>query len=65
MTKVELISDPQIYFDYLASDSIDVLDVNLISDDVVELHYNMITALLNQMQRRTLLLLRLQQHMQD
>ena len=39
MTKVELISDPQIYFDYLASDSIDVLDVNLISDDVVELHY--------------------------
>ena len=39
MTKVELISDPQIHFDYLASDSIDVLDVNLISDDVVELHY--------------------------
>ena len=39
MTKVELISDPQIYFDHLASDSIDVLDVNLISDDVVELHY--------------------------
>ena len=38
MTKVELISGPQIYFDYLASDSIDVLDVNLISD-VVELHY--------------------------
>ena len=39
MTKVELISDPEIYFDYLSSDSINVLDVNLISDDVVELHY--------------------------
>lgn len=39
MTKVELISDPQVYFDYLSSDSITVLDANLISDDVVEIHY--------------------------
>ena len=39
MTKVELISDPQIYFDYLSSDCINVLDVNLVSDHTVELHY--------------------------
>ena len=39
MTKVELISDPRVYFDYLSSDSITVLDANLISDDVVEIHY--------------------------
>ena len=39
MTKVELISDPRVYFEYLSSDSITVLDANLISDDVVEIHY--------------------------
>ena len=65
MTKVELISDPQVYIDYLSSDSITVLDVNLISDDVVELHYEYDKTLLNQTQRLTSLLLRSQQLMQD
>ncbi|XP_028393192.1 uncharacterized protein LOC114517603 [Dendronephthya gigantea] len=41
MTKVELISDPKVYFDYLSSDGINVLDVNLVSDNVVELHYEL------------------------
>ena len=40
MTKVELISDPEKYFDYLSSDSINVLDINLVSDEVIELHYD-------------------------
>ena len=39
MTKVKLIFDPQIYFDYLSSDSINVLDVNLVNDQTIELHY--------------------------
>ena len=39
MTKVEMVNNVQTYFDYLTSDEINVLDVNLVSDDVVEIHY--------------------------
>jgi hypothetical protein len=39
MTKVELIKDPQVYFDYLSSDEINVLDVRFVSDEMVELRY--------------------------
>jgi hypothetical protein len=39
MVKVELIKDPQVYFDYLSSDEINVLDVRFVSDEMVELRY--------------------------
>ncbi|XP_028405262.1 uncharacterized protein LOC114527769 [Dendronephthya gigantea] len=39
MTKVELIKDPQVYFDYLTSDEINVLNVNFVSDEVIEIHH--------------------------
>ena len=39
MTKVELISDVQKYFDYLTSDEINVLDANFVSEEVIEIHY--------------------------
>ena len=39
MAKVELIKDPQVYFDYLTSDEINVLDVRFVSDEMVELRY--------------------------
>ena len=39
MAKVELIKDPQVYFDYLSSDEINVLDVRFVSDEMVELRY--------------------------
>jgi hypothetical protein len=32
MAKVELIKDPQVYFDYLTSHEINVLDVRFVSD---------------------------------
>ena len=38
MTKVQLISDPEKYFDILSSDSINILDINLVSNEVIELH---------------------------
>ena len=37
MAKVELIKDPKIFFDYLVSDEINVLDAHLVSDEVIEL----------------------------
>ena len=39
MAKVELVKDPQVYFDYLSSDEINVLDVRFVSDKMVELRY--------------------------
>lgn len=39
MTKLELISDPQVYFDYLTSDETNVLDARFVSDEVIEIHY--------------------------
>ena len=39
MAKVEMIDNVQKYFDYLSSDEINVLDANLVSDEVIELHY--------------------------
>ena len=39
MTKVEMVDNVQTYFDYLSSDEINVLDANLVSDEVIELHY--------------------------
>jgi hypothetical protein len=39
MAKVEPIKDPQVYFDYLTSDEINVLDVRFVSDEMVELRY--------------------------
>ena len=39
MTKVEMITDPQLYFDYLTSDEINVLDARFVSDEMIEIHY--------------------------
>ena len=39
MTKVELVKDPQVYFDFLTSDEINVLNANFVSDEVIEIHY--------------------------
>ena len=39
MVKTEQIQDPQAYFDYLTSDEINVLDVDLVSDETIEIRY--------------------------
>ena len=39
MTKVELVKDPQVYFDSLTSNEINVLNANFVSDEVIEIHY--------------------------
>ena len=39
MSKVEQISDVQTFLDYLTSDKTNVLDANLVSDDVIEIHH--------------------------
>ena len=39
MTKVELIKDPQVFFDYLTSDEINVLNARFVSDELIEIHY--------------------------
>ena len=39
MKKVELIKDPQVFFDYLTSDEINVLDARFVSDEMIEIHY--------------------------
>ena len=39
MTKVEQISEVQTFLDYLTSDETNVLDANLVSDDLIEIHY--------------------------
>jgi hypothetical protein len=36
MVKTEQIQNPQVYFDYLTSDEIIVLDVDLVSDETIE-----------------------------
>ena len=39
LVKTEQIQDPQLFFDYLTSDEINVLDADLVSDDIVEIRY--------------------------
>lgn len=39
MAKTEQIQDPQVFFDYLTSDDINVLDADLVSDDIIEIRY--------------------------
>jgi hypothetical protein len=39
MVKTEQIEDPQVFFDYLTSDEINVLDADLVSDDIIEIRY--------------------------
>ena len=39
MVKTEQIKDPQVFFDYLPSDEINVLDADLVSDDIIEIRY--------------------------
>ena len=39
MVKTEQIQDPQVFFDYLTSDDINVLDADLVSDDIIEIRY--------------------------
>jgi hypothetical protein len=39
MAKTEQIRDPQVYYDDLTSDEINVLDANLVSDDTIEIQY--------------------------
>jgi hypothetical protein len=39
MVKTEQIQDPQVYFDYLTSDEINVLDIDLVSDETIDVCY--------------------------
>ena len=39
LTKTEQIEDPQVFFDYLTSDKITVLDADLVSDEILEIRY--------------------------
>ena len=39
MVKTEQIQDPQVFFDYLTSDDINVFDADLVSDDIIEIRY--------------------------
>ena len=39
MTKVEQINDLQTFLDYLTSDVINVVNANLVSDEMIEIHY--------------------------
>ena len=39
MTKIELIKDPQVFFEYLTSDEINVLDARFVSVEMIEIHY--------------------------
>ena len=39
LTKTEQINEPQVFFDYLTSDEITVLDANLVSDEIIEIRY--------------------------
>ena len=38
MTKVELIKDPHVFFDYLTSDEINMLHARFVSDEMIEIH---------------------------
>ena len=39
LSKTEQIEDPQIFFDYLTSDEVTVLDADLVSDEIIEIRY--------------------------
>ena len=39
LTKTKQIEDPQVFFDYLTSDEITVLDADLVSDEIMEIRY--------------------------
>ena len=39
LTKTEQIDEPQVFFDYLTSDEITVLDANLVNDEIIEIRY--------------------------
>ena len=39
LTKTEQTDEPQVFFDYLTSDEITVLDANLVSDEIIEIRY--------------------------
>ena len=39
LVKTEQIEDPQVFFDYLTSDEITVLDADLVSDEIMEIRY--------------------------
>ncbi len=39
MVKTKQIEDPQVFFNYLTSDEINMLDTDLMSDDVIEIRY--------------------------
>ena len=39
LVKTQQIDDPQVFFDYLTSDEITVLDANLVSDEILEIRY--------------------------
>ena len=39
LVKTEQIEDPQVFFDYLTSDEITVLDADLVSDEILEIRY--------------------------
>ena len=39
LVKTEQIEDPQVFFDYLTSDEIMVLDADLVSDEILEIRY--------------------------
>lgn len=39
MTQVEMIKDPERYFDLLTSDAVEVQNLRVVNDEVIELHY--------------------------
>jgi len=39
MTQVEIVKDPERYFDLLTSDAVEVQNVRFINDEMVEIHY--------------------------
>lgn len=39
MTMVDLIKDPQVYFEYRSSDEINVLDARFVSHQMIEIYY--------------------------
>ena len=65
LVKTEQIDDPQVFFDYLTSDEITVLDVNLLGDEILDIGTSTATSLFNPSPKPMWLLLRLPLRMHD
>lgn len=54
MTQVEMIKDPERYFDLLSSDAVEVQNARFVNDEMIELHYMfMLLTSSHQMQKLT------------